>query len=209
MAFLVGVAFLGVDFFVAAAFLGAAAFLAGAVGSAGALVLVTRPDFVFPRTRDTVSSTAGAGAVLRGLLALALGLAAATAAFLGAAVFFSAGFLVVAAFAFCVSVSKGRRLAVVDTYGGSSLLRCSGLLLSFWLGLLRGAGSSRLGLLLGQLHRPRCALGSCEVTFLLARSDGAVDVVPELSVAKVANLVVCLNVLLDSLTTTDMKISIL
>lgn len=71
-----------------------------AFGAAGALVLVTRPDFVLPRTRDTSSLTAGAGgAVLRGLLALALGLAA--AAFFGAAfaavVFLGAAFLVVAA----------------------------------------------------------------------------------------------------------------
>lgn len=98
-----GVAFLGVVFFLGVvAFLGAAAFFAAgsffssvafflgaavffaalAFGSAaGALLLVTRPDLVLPRTRDTSSSTAGlAAAVLRGLLALALGLAAAAAA---------------------------------------------------------------------------------------------------------------------------------
>lgn len=106
-----GVAFfLGVAFFGAAAFLGAAAFFA-AFGAAGALVLVTRPDFVLPRTRDTSSSTAGAGAaVLRGLLAFALGLAAGAAAFLGAAfavvVFLgAAAFLVVVALAFYEEVS--------------------------------------------------------------------------------------------------------
>jgi hypothetical protein len=85
-----GVAFLGVAFFVVVAvffvvvLFGAAAFLV-TFGAAGAVVLVTRPDFVFPSTRDTSASTAAAGAaVLRGLLALALGFAAA-AAFLGAA----------------------------------------------------------------------------------------------------------------------------
>jgi hypothetical protein len=97
------VAFLGVAFFLgvvafAAAFFGAA-FLA-AFGAAGAVVLVTRPDLVLPRTRDTSASTAAAGAaVLRGLLALALGFAAAAAAFLGAAfavvVFLGAAFFVV------------------------------------------------------------------------------------------------------------------
>jgi hypothetical protein len=94
-----GVAFLGVAFFAAAAvFFGAAAFLV-AFGAAGAVVLVTRPDFVLPRTRDTSASTAAAGvAVLRGLLALALGFAAG-AAFLAtgfaAVVFLGAAFLVV------------------------------------------------------------------------------------------------------------------
>jgi hypothetical protein len=72
-----------------------------AFDAAGALVLVTRPDLVFPRTRDTSASTAGAGAaVLRGLPALALGFAAA-AVFLGAAlVVFAVAvvFLVVVAF---------------------------------------------------------------------------------------------------------------
>lgn len=98
-----GVAFLGVAFFfgdaffAAAAFLGAAAFFV-AFGAAGALVFVTRPDFVLPRTRETSSSTAGAAAaVLRGLDALAFGLAG--AAFLGAvlvaAAFLGAAFLVV------------------------------------------------------------------------------------------------------------------
>jgi hypothetical protein len=98
------VAFLGVAFFLgvvafAAAFFGAA-FLA-AFGAAGAVVLVTRPDLVLPRTRDTSASTAAAAAgaaVLRGLLALALGFAAA-AAFLGAAfavvAFLGAAFFVV------------------------------------------------------------------------------------------------------------------
>lgn len=71
-----------------------------AFGAAGAVVLVTRPDLVLPRTRETSASTAAAGAeaVLRGLLALALGFAAA-AVFLGAAfavvVFLGAAFLVV------------------------------------------------------------------------------------------------------------------
>ena len=93
--------FLGAAFFVAAAFFRAAFFVA--LGAAGALVLVTRPDFVLPRTRVTSSSTAGAGAaLLRGLEALALGFAA--AAFLGAAfaavVFLGAAFLVVVALAF-------------------------------------------------------------------------------------------------------------
>jgi hypothetical protein len=90
---------LGVAFLVAV-FFGAAAFLV-AFGAAGAWVFVTRPDLVFPSTRETSASTAGAGAaVLRGLLALALGFAAA-AVFLGAALvaaaFFGAAFLVVVA----------------------------------------------------------------------------------------------------------------
>lgn len=103
---------MGVAFFVAAAFFGAAfaavflgaAFLV-AFGAAGALVLVTRPDFVFPSTRETSFSTAGAGsAVLRGLLALALGLAAA-AVFLGAAlVVFAAAVFLGAAFLVAVAV---------------------------------------------------------------------------------------------------------
>lgn len=117
-----GVAFLGVAFFVvafaAAAFLGAPLFLGAALDAAvsGALVLVTRPDFVFPRTRVTSFSTAGAGpaaaaavADLRGLLAFALGLAAAVVflvvvvVFLVVAAFLVAGsflVLVVVAFAF-------------------------------------------------------------------------------------------------------------
>jgi hypothetical protein len=69
---------------------------------------VTRPDFVLPRTRDTSASTAGAAvAVLRGLLAFALGLAAAAVffvvVFLGAVAFLAAGsflVLVVVALAF-------------------------------------------------------------------------------------------------------------
>lgn len=109
-------AFLGVAFFAAAFFLGAAAFFA-ALGAAGAVVLVTRPDFVFPRTRDTSFSTAGGAAALRGLLALALGLAAGFAAGFAAAVFFAAGFvagffaagafLVAAAFAFYQALVSG------------------------------------------------------------------------------------------------------
>jgi hypothetical protein len=100
-----GVAFLGVAFFAVAAvvFFGAAAFLV-AFGAAGAVVLVTRPDFVLPRTRDTSASTAAAGvAVLRGLLALALGFAA------GAA-FLAAGF---AAVVFAVVVFLGAAFLVV------------------------------------------------------------------------------------------------
>jgi hypothetical protein len=91
-----GVAFLGVAFFlgVVAFFVAAVFFAAGAffvalgAAAAGALVLVTRPDLVLPRTRETSSSTAGAavGAVLRGLLALALGLAAGAALVVAAAV---------------------------------------------------------------------------------------------------------------------------
>lgn len=111
-------AFFGVAFFVAVAFFAAVFFGAAffvAFGAAGALVLVTRPDLVLPRTRETSSSTAGAGAaVLRGLLALALGFAAA-AAFLGAGfaavVFFGAAFLVVVALAFCI---RGQHKYTVD-----------------------------------------------------------------------------------------------
>lgn len=90
--------------FFPAVFLGAAFLVAVFFGWAagGALVLVTRPLLVLPSTRETSLSTAGAAAgVLRGLLALALGFAA---AFLGAAfvvVFFVAGaFLVAGALAF-------------------------------------------------------------------------------------------------------------
>jgi hypothetical protein len=96
-----GVAFFGVAAFFAAVFLGAAFLVA--FGAAGAVVLVIRPDFVLPRTRWTSSSTAGAGAVLRGLLALALGFAAAATFFgaaFAAAVFFGAAFLAAAALVF-------------------------------------------------------------------------------------------------------------
>lgn len=127
-----GVAFLGVVFFLGVvAFLGAAAFFAAgsffssvafffgaavffaalAFGSpVGALLLVTRPDLVLPRTRDTCSSTAGlAEAVLRGLLALALGLAAAALVVVAAAFF---GRLVAAFFlgAALVAVSVSYKL---------------------------------------------------------------------------------------------------
>jgi hypothetical protein len=87
--------------FAAAAFLGAPFFGAALEAAVSdALLLVTRPDFVFPRTRVTSFSTAGAGpaaaavADLRGLLALALGLAAA-GSFL-VVVFFVVAFAVVA-----------------------------------------------------------------------------------------------------------------
>jgi len=83
---------LGVVFFVAV-FLVAVAFFA--VFVAGAFVFVTRPDLVLLSTVGA-SSTAGAGAVFRGLLALALGLAAAfLAGAFAVAVFFV---VVVAAF---------------------------------------------------------------------------------------------------------------
>ena len=111
-------AFLGVVFFVvalaAAAFLGAAAFFVAAADS-GALVLVTRPDFVLPRTRETSFSTAGAGAAaaaaaadLRGLLAFALGLAAAGS-------FLVVVFLVVA-FAVVAFLVAGAFLVVVVAF---------------------------------------------------------------------------------------------
>lgn len=101
---------MGVVFFLGVvAFLGAAAFLAAgsffvvvpaAFLAAAGLALVTRPDLVL---LSTSASPLGLSAVLRGLLALALGLAAlvvffsvfsflgrpAPAAFLGAAGFFS------------------------------------------------------------------------------------------------------------------------
>jgi hypothetical protein len=121
------VAFLGVAFFLgvvafAAAFFGAA-FLA-AFGAAGAVVLVTRPDLVLPRTRDTSASTAAAGAaVLRGLLALALGFAAAAAAFLGAAfavvVFLGAAFFVVVV----VVVALAVYMNCEHAHGGDLLVR--------------------------------------------------------------------------------------
>jgi hypothetical protein len=104
-----GVAFLGVAFFVVV-FFTAAVFLV-AFGAAGAVVLVTRPDLVFPRTRDTSASTAAAGAaVLRGLLALALGFAAA-AAFLGAAL--AAVVFAVVVFAVVVFLGAAFFVAVV------------------------------------------------------------------------------------------------
>jgi hypothetical protein len=109
-----------VAFFAAAAVFFGAAFL-DALGAAGAVVLVTRPDLVLPRTRDTSASTAAAGAaVLRGLLALALGFAAAAAAavFFGAAlavvVFLGAAFLVVVvALAFYMTCQHEHRGDVV------------------------------------------------------------------------------------------------
>lgn len=80
-------------FFVVAAFFGLAA--------AGALDLVTRPDLVLPRTRETSLSTAGAALVFLGLLALALGLAAAFLVVVVVLVFFAAaGFLAVVVLAF-------------------------------------------------------------------------------------------------------------
>jgi len=159
-----GVAFLGVAFFVAV-FLGAAFFAAVFLGAAaaGALVFVTRPDLVLPRTRETSFSTAGAGAaaaaaaVLRGLPALALGLAVA-AAFFGAA--FAAVFLGAAAFLVVVVVAlafyrhgQHRRswTAVRCPYGSGRLLglRGSGLLLGLGLSL-RSSGLLRV--LFGKLH---------------------------------------------------------
>jgi hypothetical protein len=128
------VAFLGVAFFLgvvaffaAAVFFAAGSFFVALGAAAGALVLVTRPDLVFPRTRDTSSSTAGAavGAVLRGLLALALGLAAGAALVVAAVVvaffgrptaFLGAALVAVVALAFCRSnqqealVMEGRHL---------------------------------------------------------------------------------------------------
>lgn len=51
--------------------------------------------------------------------------------------------------------------------------------------------------------RAKLTLGLCEVALFLARGDGTVDMVPEGSLAEVADLVVCLDVLLDSLTAAD------
>lgn len=81
-----------------------------AFAAAGAWVLVTRPDLVLPSTRDTSASTAGAGAaLLRGLLALALGFAAAAVFFVVVLVvvvaFLGAAFLVVVVLAFYMTVS--------------------------------------------------------------------------------------------------------
>jgi hypothetical protein len=163
---------LGEAFF-AAVFFGAAFF--EAFGTAGAWVFVTRPDLVLPSTRDTSASTAGAGAaVLRGLLALALGFVAA-AAFLGAAfaaaVFLGAAFLVAAVvvvvvvvLAFYKTVSMSSWASDLDSYGSSSLLGGSSLLLGLLFSLLLrlglglfggGSGGSRLGLLLCKLHSSR------------------------------------------------------
>jgi len=161
-----GVAFLGVAFFVVTFFLGAAAFFAG-LGATGAVVLVTRPDLVFPRTRDTSFSTAGGAAALRGLLALALGLAAglatgfATAAFLAAgfaATFFAAGaFLVAAALGFYEGLVRDNewqrstnRCSLFLGLGGSRLLLDNFLLNSLLLGL--GLGLLCCALLLSELH---------------------------------------------------------
>jgi hypothetical protein len=103
--------------FFAGAFLVAVAFFVEALGAAAGacLVLVTRPDLVLPRTRDTSFSTAGAGAAdALGLPALALGFAAVflvvVVAFLVTAAFFAAGFLVVVAFAFySMSITEDRK----------------------------------------------------------------------------------------------------
>jgi hypothetical protein len=81
----------------------AGAFLAGAffVGvffvETAALVLVTRPDLVLLRTAKSSFGTAGAGlgsAALRGLLALALGFAAAVFLAAGLVSFFGAALVV-------------------------------------------------------------------------------------------------------------------
>lgn len=161
-----GVAFLGVAFFVAAAFLGAA-FFAPAF-AAGALLLVTRPDLVLPRTLEASFSTAGAAAAFLGLLALAFALGAAAflvvvafaAVFLGAA-----GFFAVVALAFYDGSVRSRKRSAgmtTDGSGGGLLGLCGGggLLLGLGLcllglSLLRG----RLGLLLRELHGSR---GTCD-----------------------------------------------
>jgi hypothetical protein len=49
-------------------------------------------------------------------------------------------------------------------------------------------------------QRKALTLGTCKVTLLLARCDGTVDVALESLVARVTELVVGQNVLLDSLT---------
>jgi hypothetical protein len=109
--------FLGVAFFAGAfrpvAFLGAVFFATGS----GALVLVTRPDLVFPRTTGGLSSTAGAwddvridrycdekgqlttAGVLRTLLVLALAFVLVAVAFFAAGAFFAAALLVAVFFA--------------------------------------------------------------------------------------------------------------
>ena len=95
-------AFLGVAFFTAGFFLVAVAFFAG-LDAAGAVVFVMRPDLVLPSTRDTSFSTAGGAAALRGLLALAFGLAAVAffvVAGLAAAFFVAGVFLVVTVLVF-------------------------------------------------------------------------------------------------------------
>lgn len=75
-----GVAFFPVAFFAAAFFVGAAGL---------AVVLVTRPDLVLPRTFSTGTMAGAAVGALRLVAVLAFGLDA--AAFLGAAAFFAAG----------------------------------------------------------------------------------------------------------------------
>ena len=93
-----GVAFLAGAFFVfAAAVFLVAAFFAPAVG---AVLLVTRPDLVFPRTTAGLSSTAGAGAAFlaRAAPALAFGFVAFLAVVVLALV---AVFLGLAAVVFC------------------------------------------------------------------------------------------------------------
>ena len=56
-------------------------------------------------------------------------------------------------------------------------------------------------------ERVRLTLGLRKVTLILARCDRAVDVVPEGNLTEVADLVVGLNVLLDSLTAIGAKVS--
>lgn len=112
-----------------------------------------------------------------------------------------------------------------ETYSGSSLLG-GGLLLGLGLSLLGGSGS-RLGLLLCELHGSRgtwvvlvglenvvaanasmwCehTLRAREFTLLLTRGNGAVDMALEGGVGDVVELVVSLDVLLDSLTAVRSK----
>jgi hypothetical protein len=236
--------FFGVAFF-AAVFFGAAFLVA--LGTAGAVVLVIRPDFVLPRTRDTSSSTAGAGAaVLRGRPAFAFGLAAG-AAFLGAAfavvVFLGAAFLVVVALAFCEPVSYRTitvmwvsHTVVVAFLGAAAFFSVVfSVLGSAFFAVVAGAaagfdsflasftvpeapkqriskvtnGKQRMSTMRYQqlaaieLSRRLRTLGAREVTLLLTRGDGAVDMALEGGVGHVADLVVGLDVLLDGLTAVE------
>lgn len=114
----------------AAFFLVAAALVAGAEG---AVLLVIRPDLVFPRTTGALSSTAGAGALFLTLETLALVLvalagaaaflvaaalgAALVAAFLGAAAFLAgASFAAAVVFLALAAVFGAALVALVSVF---------------------------------------------------------------------------------------------
>lgn len=182
--------FFGVAAFLGAAFLGAAFFAAGF-----AVVFVTRPDLVLPRTAG-FSTTAGAAAagVLRGLLAFAFGLAAGFlgaalvgAAFLGAAGLAAGGAAFFGAAFYMPSLRYWNHRTIVSTY------LCGGLS-SFWF-------------LLRELHGSRWTLGLCEVAALDASLERPVELRVEDVAGGSSDLVVGLNIFLDGLTAAEKGVS--